>query len=362
MKKIQYTLAMILMLFSLSAIAQDNNSLDAKKAILDKLKGDKGEIDKKIAATEAEIAAMTPVKKWKYGGFGAVNFNQAAYVNWAPGGVNSISMTLFGNVYANYAHKKITWNNSIDATWGLLYANKKIRKNDDRLEINTKLGYAVHKKVSIAALGNFLSQFTPTYDYTSNDGNYPLKSYFAAPAWLNLSLGVDYKPTDYFSLYFSPAAGKFTFVTNDPRIDETAYGLQAGKIYRAEFGALLRATLKKDIVKNVSLWTQLDLFNNYTDNSRDVFNNKPNRWNIDVNWQVRVDMKINKFLTANLYTQLIYDHDQKINVRDKDASGNYIVTNVLPNGTKVYQTSPRNSRTQFREALGVGISYKFNSK
>jgi hypothetical protein len=360
MKKLQHVFTLLLFVTSISLYAQDNNSLDAKSAILDKLKGEKGEIDKKIAATEAEIAAMKPVIKWKYGGFAALNVNQAAFVNWAPGGVNSIAGTAIGNLFANYKHKKISWNNTLDATWGLLYANKRLRKNDDRFEINSKFGYALRKNIDVAILGSFLTQFSPTYDYSSNNGIYPLKSYFAAPAWLNLSLGIDYKPTSYFSLYISPAAGKFTFVRKDSLIDETAYGLQLDKTYRAEFGALVRATLKKDIVKNVSLWTQLDLFNNYTDNSKDFFG-KSNRGNIDVNWQVRVDMKINKFLSANIYTQLIYDHDQKVNVRDKDAAGNYI-TYTDVNGKTVYQTTAKNSRTQFREALGVGISYKFTSK
>ncbi len=232
-----------------------------------------------------------------------------------------------------------------------------MRKNDDRLEINSKLGYNVAKNLDVAILGNFLSQFSPTFDYSTNNGVYPTKSYFAAPAWLNLSLGIDYKPTSYFSLYISPAAGKFTFVKNDPLIDETAYGLVAGKTSRAQFGALLRATLKKDIVKNVSLWTQLDLFNDYTDGSRDLFNGKSNRGNIDVNWQVRIDMKINKYLSANIYTQLVYDHDQKVNVRDKNAAGEYI-----KNADGTYVTSARNSRVQFREAIGVGIGYKFASK
>lgn len=350
--------------------AQQNNSLDAKNAILSKLKGEKSDLDKKIAATEAEINAMMPVKKWKYGGFAALNINQAAFVNWAPGGVNSVAGTAVGNLFANYKYKKASWNNSIDASWGLLYANRRMRKNDDRIEINTKFGYALRKDVDVAILGSFLSQFSPTYTYSSNDGKYPLKSYFAAPAWLNLSLGIDYKPTSYFSLYVSPAAGKFTFVTADPNIDETEYGLQKDKIYRAEFGALIRATLKKDLVKNVSLWTQLDLFNNYTDNGKDIVNTAPGealkfksrRANIDVNWQVRIDMKINKFLSANVYTQLIYDHDQKVNVRDKDdVTGEYIYT-LDENGQKIYQMSARNSRTQFREAIGVGIGYKFSSK
>ncbi len=356
MKKIKLVCTLFLFITSVGTYAQNNNTIEAKTVILDKLKGEKSEIEKRIAATEAEITALKPVKKWKYGGFAALNLNQAAYVNWAPGGVNSVATTLLGNAFANYQYNKISWNNSIDATWGILYANKRLRKNDDRLEINSKFGYALRKNVDVAILASFLTQFSPTYDYTTNNGVYPLKSYFAAPAWVNLSLGIDYKPTSYFSLYISPAAGKITLVKKDPLIDETSYGLAPGKTYRAEFGALVRATLKKDLVKNVSLWTQLDLFNNYTDNSTDVFG-KSNRGNIDVNWQVRVDMKINKFLSANVYTQLIYDHDQKVNVKVKDAAGDYI-----QNADGSYVTSPRNSRVQFREALGVGVSYKFSNK
>jgi hypothetical protein len=64
------------------------------------------------------------------------------------------------------------------------------------------------------------------------------------------------------------------------------------------------------------------MFNNYTD--RD----KSNRANIDVNWEVMVNLKANKFLTTSIFTHLIYDH------------------NII-------------KETQFKEVLGVGVSYKF---
>ena len=48
---------------------------------------------------------------------------------------------------------------------------------------------------------------------------------------------------------------------------------------------------------NVNLLTKLELFSNYLKNPQ----------NIAVNWEVLFAMKINKFLTANLGTQMIYD-------------------------------------------------------
>jgi hypothetical protein len=323
-------------------VFSQDNSIETKQKALEKLKTDKSDVEKKISAMEAEISAMKPPKTWKYGGFMSLNLNQSAFVNWAPGGVPSISTTAVGNFYANYKKKNWSWNNTIDAAWGMIYANKHLRKNEDKIEINSKAGYDLQKKLSVAALMKFNSQFTPTYDYSSNNGVYPLKSYFAAPAYLTISLGLDYKPTNYFSLYFSPAAGKFTFVQRDPNIHEWAYGVDTGKVYRGEFGAYVSAVLTKDIVKNVSLWTKIDLFNNYTDKD------KGNRKNIDIDWQTRINLKINKYLTANLFTEVLYDHNIAIPV--EQTSGG-ITTKTLVN-----------SKLQFREALGVGLSYKFNSK
>jgi hypothetical protein len=326
--------------------AQDTSAILNKTKILETLKSDKAETEKKIAAVEAEIEALKPIKKWRLGGFAAMNMNQSGFVNWASGGTNSISITFLGNAYANYHYKLWSWNSLFDGSWGVLYANKRVRKNEDRFEINSKGGYAIVDKLDISGMARFNTQFTPTYTYTTNNGKYPLTSYFAAPAYLNLALGLDYKPTKYFSLFVSPAAGKFTFVTSDPTIAEWNYGLDTGKIVRKEFGASLRMTLKKDIVKNVTLWTQLDLFNNYTDKD------KGNRKNIDIDWRARLDMKIYKFLSANISTQLIYDHNSKINVNANkiDAAGFPLPVDY------------RQSRVQFREAIGIGIAYKFSTK
>ena len=58
---------------------------------------------------------------------------------------------------------------------------------------------------------------------------------------------------------------------------------------------------KKDIFTNVTLASKLELFNNYTDKDKD------NAKKIDVNWETGLLMKVNKFMTASILTQLIYD-------------------------------------------------------
>jgi hypothetical protein len=56
-------------------------------------------------------------------------------------------------------------------------------------------------------------------------------------------------------------------------------------------------------------------------------------------------MKINKFLSANLATQMIYDNDIPVAVERTDATG-----------VKVMGTGPR---LQFKEVLSLGLSVKF---
>lgn len=338
MKKVYLLVLSVLCIHLVFAQEESNNALGAKEAKLAQITTERDALNKEIEALSGEIATLKPVKNWKYGGFAALNLNQASFVNWSTGGENSIAFTILGNLFANYRHNKLYWNNNLDGAWGMINTSKQWKKNEDRIELNSKAGYDIYKdKLSVAALANFRSQFTPSFDYEK--AGTPLVSYFGAPAYLTLGIGLDYKPASWFSIYVSPATGKFTFVRKDPNIDETLYGLDAGKTVRTEFGAYLRAEIKKDLIKNLTVRTTVDLFNNYTDP------NKGNRKNIDVNWQVWLDMKVTQYIAASIYTQLIYDQDTGIPIdNNKDGTTDYTAY----------------SRTQFRELLGVGVSYKFS--
>lgn len=93
-------------------------------------------------------------------------------------------------------------------------------------------------------------------------------------------------------------------------------------------GASLKSEFKTPVMKNVNLSTTLTLFSNYF--------NEPQ--NIDVKWDVAVNMKINDYLSANLLTNLVYDHDILIPIDDEGNTGR---------------------RIQMKQLFGVGLSYKF---
>jgi hypothetical protein len=292
-----------------------------------------------VDAINAQLQAMQPVLKWKSGRVLSVNFNQGSFNNWSLGGVNAISATALANGYANYKFENWTWDNNLDLAYGLLKnKDENVRKNEDKIDLQSKVGRKVSNKLSWAGLARFESQFDVGYDFNDANDDRPVISRFMAPAYLKLSLGIDYKPTDKLSMYISPAAGKWTFVTDDSIAKQAIYipKTHDNPNRRGEFGALTSFVYQdKAFVKNVGLRTSLELFNNYTDVV------KENRGNIDVDWQVRLDVKLGKYLGANLFTHVKYDHDTKIE---------YDVAN---------KPGVKGPRTQFKELFGLGFQYKF---
>ncbi|HEY4797811.1 MAG TPA: DUF3078 domain-containing protein [Bacteroidia bacterium] len=285
------------------------------------------------------------LKAWKKGGVGTLNFSQNTFSNWAQGGENSLSATAIFNLFANYSKGKFSWENVLDATYGFLQTNgNKMRKSDDKLEFRSKYGYKTSYHWYLTTLVNFKSQFTKGYNYPNDSVSI---SNFLAPAYLMIATGMDYKPNDHFSFFLSPATGRITIVNDQRFADAGAYGVEKavydtsgalvkhGKKVRYEFGALLSARFNKEIVKNITLNTKLDLFSNYFKDPQDVV----------VNWDVLISMKVNKLVSASISTTLVYDDKTPIAIF---RSVNGVKTQI--------GTGPR---TQFKEVLAIGLSYKF---
>jgi hypothetical protein len=250
----------------------------------------------------------------------SVNFNQISFTNWAAGGLNSVSGVAKAQYFANFKKEKVSWDNILDLGYGLSKVKDfAIQKNEDIIDLQSKLGIKAANKWFYSGLLNFKSQFAPGYSDKENTNKI---SDLFSPAYLFLSVGMDYKPNDKFSLLLSPVTGKVTIVTDESlRVN---YGVDPLKTFRPEFGAYLKTALNTEIVKNVGLLTELGLFTNYL--------NHPE--NVDVDWKVGLNMKVNKYISAQLSTNLIYDADIKDPADNK-------------------------AKVQFKELFGVGFSFKF---
>jgi hypothetical protein len=279
--------------------------------------------------TMAQKATPDSLAGWKTGGVFSLNASQVSLTNWAAGGENSLSGIGLVNLYANYKKNKFAWDNTLDLAYGLIKQGEDpVIKSDDKIDFASKAGQYAFKNWYYTGLVGFRSQFAPGY---ANPGDEAYISNFLAPAYLNVSLGMDYKPSENFTLFISPVTGKTTFVRDDSLSAEGAFGVDPGKQIRPEFGGYVKMVFKHDIMKNVSFQTKLDLFSNYLNNPE----------NIDVNWDVLIAMKINEYLSANLTTNLIYDDDILIAFEQEDGS------------------VKKRPAIQFKEMFSVGLSYKF---
>ena len=289
--------------------------------------------------TEAEKTLRTHVadstQGWKRGGVFSLNLAQTSLTNWAAGGQNSFAVNGMLSTFANYKRGKTVWVNSLDLGYGLLkQGGTGYRKTDDKFDLLSKYGYEAFKNFYYSALLNFKTQMAPGYTY-SETGRELISDLFA-PAYLLAALGLDYKPSDHFSAFIAPLTGKLTFVNNKLLSDAGAFGVTPGKKSLSEFGGYLRVIytkndFKSEFLKNVTFTTKIDLFSNYIKNPQ----------NVVVNWETLIAFKVNKFLSANINTQLIYDDKIKVPV-----VRNGVATSI-------------GSLVQFKEILGVGFSYNF---
>ena len=271
------------------------------------------------------------IKSWHYGGLVSLNFSQISLSNWAAGGRSSTAGVGIFRVFANYKRDNRLWENSLDMGYGLIKEqNNEAVKSDDRFELNSKYGIKKTEKLYYSALFNFKTQFAPGYKYPNTTDAI---SGLLAPAYITLSVGADYKPNKDWSFFISPLTGKMTIVSDDKLSALGAFGVDKGKKVRMEVGSFVKIGLKTDLMKNVSLDSKVDLFSSYLNNPE----------NIDVNWDMLINMKINDLLSANLITNLIYDDDIKIAL-DQNSAG------------VVVRSGPR---VQFKEMFGLGLNLKF---
>jgi hypothetical protein len=300
-------------------------------------------------ALSQNVKILDTLNGWHRDGFIAINFNQMHLSNWAQGGEPSYSGSSFLNSRLFYKDSLIEWENYMELGYGVIKTEENpIRKTEDKIDINSKVGTKAYNKFFYTGLMNLKSQFTKGYNYPNDSVKI---SDFFAPAYLIASLGMDYKPTNSFSFYLSPATGRFIFVLDEDLantgrfgvkpavVDEEGNIITPGEKVKAEFGAYATLSTNLKLMENVHLRSKLDLFNDYTDENRN------NRKNIDVNWETGLIMQVNKFITTNIFFHLIYDHNTPIPLYEK-------IDGVK---TKVGE----GPRTQIKQSLGIGFVLRF---
>jgi len=276
------------------------------------------------------LQAQEAEEGWNHNGLAGITFSQTTFTNWSEGGENTIADNAFLNGSLNYKKDKVSWTNDLVINYGQTYTDiYGWRKNLDNLNFASKFGHQITEKLYYAALLDFKSQVANGYKYYDDDKE--LISKLFTPAYLNMSVGLDYKPNDHFSVYYSPVAGKLTMVADT--VFSTRYGIEAGKYVRPQLGSYLKINANYTFLEDkVTFKSALDFFTAYDESFG----------NVDVNWDLLIGYNMTKHITLTFQSTLKYDDDIKTLYVD-DAG------NKIEHGAKV----------QFKEMFGVGLSYKF---
>lgn len=304
---------------------------------------------------------------WVRGGFFSTNISNTSFSNWSQGGVSSSALVATSSLFAIYRDKpgKQIWENYLDLAYGLVRngknriddpdnAGQSIKnpfiKNEDKLVFLSKYGRKINDKLNYSALFSLNTQMFPGFDAADVLNRQQHISNFLAQGFGYLSVGIDYKPKKYLSIYFSPITAKYTIVREHRLADLGLYGMKPatydttgvylgnqprkltdGQTFRKELGWYLNILFNKDIAKNIGYQSRLEFFQNY---------NTPQFNRIDINWQNTINMKVNKYISVSIINQVIWDYD------------------VDTDGTK--EGVQRN--WQLKNFFGIGFSAKFGDK
>ena len=300
-------------------------------------------------------------KYWKLTGVVGLNLTQTSFTNWAAGGQNNANGVLFANLNLAYQKGLHSWEANLISEIGMMYTmgareiytetgvfvdKTNWRKSSDKLDFSTKYGFEFQKTWFVTAMASFKTQFARGKDYAKFDkgdlGKPTYISNWLTPGYADFSVGIDWKPKPFISLYLSPVAGRVTVCTV-PEIDREdvmdytvnsirhSYGIDTtkGKAFKADLGLTFKAQVNYTY-KNLTIMSSLVLFTPYTSKAQKF-------GNFDVDWDFSISYQFLKVLNVSLMTSLKY-YDQ-VMITDKKG-------NVGP-------------RVQFKEILGLGIGYSF---
>lgn len=241
--------------------------------------------------------------------------------NWYKGGNSSLALLALAKGQISYKKDKFVWENTGEWRMGFSTTGKAdtvhaVNITDDLFKLYSKAGYQFYSKLFASASVEFQTTFLPSWKPNSMQR----KSSFFTPIRFNIGIGLDYKPLDWLTINFSPAAYKLVHaaISDSARVDVTEYGIDKGQKTLSEFGSSLRVEAKYKPLREIEIYTLLYLYTNYRQ--------------VEFDWQIDVDFIINRFLSTHLTLHPRFD-------------------------STVKSTEPQH--LQFKELLSIGFNHYF---
>ena len=248
---------------------------------------------------------------WKTFGNFQGKYTQSYYSdNWYKGGESNHSILGQINLEADYAKNQTTFDNKLELKLGYYNTSQvngrsSFRTNEDLIRFTSKFGLKAFDNWYYSSQFQGYTQFAPVWD-TKDPGK--LKSRFMAPAYGNLSIGLDYKPKFKkkgitLSVLLSPLSYNLKYSAVDSIA--TTFGIDAGKQIKNSFGSRFDGNLKWTFLEDFTWTNKTQFYTTYE--------------STEINFENTIDYRLSKYLSLQFFIHWRFDDSVK---RKTDKNGN----------------------------------------
>lgn len=261
------------------------------------------------SSNNAPEVVISKRRYWKTFGNFQGKYTQSYYSdNWYKGGESNHSVLGQINLEAKYAKNQTTLDNKLEMKLGYytteIDGKTTFRTNDDLLRFTSKFGLKAWQSWYYTAQFQGYTQFMDVFDTKVTT---KLKSKFMAPAYGNLSIGMDYKPqfknkNITLSVLLSPLSYNCRYVSVDSIA--TNFGIEKGKNFKYTIGSRFEGNLKWKFLNDFTWTSKAQFYTSYE--------------SVEMNFENTVDYKLSKYLSLQFFCHWRFDDSVK---RKKDKDG-----------------------------------------
>ena len=257
----------------------------------------------------------TTLYKWIPSLVGGVNVSQVEFVDWAKGGENSVAWTLKGDFILSYKSDKWRFRNLLKAEYGnTKLGDESARVTGNEIFMESVLSLNIGWQVDPFISNQLRTQISKGYDYKQNP-KVQIANFFD-PGYITQSIGFTYDKYENFTTRLGIAFQE-TFTRDFNKYSDDPDTKNEIEDFKFETGIESVTDAKLNLAENIDWKGKLRLFTRFE--NIDVW---------DVRWDNMIVAKVNSWLNVNFEFILLYEQSQ----------------------------SPY---TQMKEALQIGITYKF---
>lgn len=257
--------------------------------------------------------------------------NQSLYENWQSGGVNSVEAKTHFRLNFNYLKENLIWDNTLLVDYGMNKVNGfEVRKTQDKLEFNSIVGGKLPGLWSFSYFINLQTPISNTYNYDKDLNKEHRVAGVLAPIYIATGPGFMWKkdnnlffnvaPVTAKTIYINGKVHKYDkelerFVNND---EKELYGVLPGESFRHKLGFYSSAFAKVQLTNTIGVENRVSLYSNYL--------HQPE--NIDLDYTLNVNMKVNKLLTTQFMFRARYDNEEFQGIQTQESFGVGINLNI----------------------------------